>query len=207
MAKLYFYYATMNSGKSLRLLTTAYNFEEKSIPFLIMKPAKDTRGMENFISSRIGLKRECITIEDEDDLYESVKSCSNTTRIDWILVDECQFLEESQVDDLSKIVDLLDINVMCFGLRTDFKSKLFPASKRLFELADDIEEIKSTCECGKKTSINARIDENGELILDGEQIMVGGNEMYKTMCRKCWNKLIQKQNNKLKINDSYEASC
>lgn len=195
MAKLYFYYATMNSGKSLRLLTTAHNFEEKSIPYLIMKPSKDTRGQKNFITSRIGIKKECILIEDEDDIFESVKNCTHTTPIDWILVDECQFLEETQVDDLAKIVDILDINVMCFGLRTDFQSKLFPASKRLFELSDDIEEIKSTCECGKKTSINARIDENGNIILDGNQILVGGNEMYKTMCRRCWNKLIQKQKN------------
>ena len=195
MAKLYFYYATMNSGKSLRLLTTAYNFEEKSIPFLIMKPSKDTRNPGDFITSRIGLKRECILIDDEDDIYESVKNCTKTTPIDWILVDECQFLEEEQVDDLAKIVDLLDVNVMCFGLRTDFQSKLFPASKRLFELSDDIEEIKSTCECGKKTSINARIDKNGNIILNGNQIMVGGEEMYKTMCRKCWNKLVQKQKN------------
>ncbi|MBR6516672.1 MAG: thymidine kinase [Bacilli bacterium] len=196
MAKLYFYYATMNSGKSLRLLTSAYNFEENSIPFLIMKSSKDTRGSQEYITSRVGLKRECILIEEEDDIYESVKNCIKNTPIDWILVDECQFLEEGQIDDLSKIVDLLDINVMCFGLRTDFQSKLFPGSKRLFELADDIEEIKSTCKCGKKTSINARIDENGEIITDGDQIMVGGNEMYRTMCRKCWNKLIQnKQNN------------
>lgn len=196
MAKLYFYYATMNSGKSLRLLTTAHNFEEKSIPFLIMKPSKDTRNPKDFITSRVGLKKECILIEDEDDIYESVKNCTKTTPIDWILVDECQFLEESQVDDLSKIVDLLDVNVMCFGLRTDFQSRLFPASKRLFELSDNIEEIKSTCECGKKTLINARIDKNGEVILKGDQIVVGGEELYKSMCRKCWNKLIQKQKNK-----------
>ena len=195
MAKLYFYYATMNSGKSLRLLTTAYNFDEKSIPFLIMKSAKDTRDDVNYIKSRIGIKRECITIEDEDDIYESVKNYTNSNEVKWILVDECQFLEEAQIDDLAKIVDTLNINVMCFGLRTDFLSKAFPASKRLFELADDIEEIKASCECGRKATINARINPNGEIILDGEQILVGGNDVYKTMCRKCWNQLKEKQQN------------
>lgn len=195
MAKLYFYYATMNSGKSLRLLTTAYNFDEKSIPFLIMKSAKDTRDDVNYIKSRIGIKRECITIEDEDDIYESVKNYTNSNEVKWILVDECQFLEETQIDDLAKIVDTLNINVMCFGLRTDFLSKAFPASKRLFELADDIEEIKASCECGRKATINARINPNGEIILDGEQILVGGNDVYKTMCRKCWNQLKEKQQN------------
>ena len=192
MAKLYFYYATMNSGKSLQLLTTAHNFDEKAIPFLTMKSAKGKRDDPNFIKSRLGIKRECIVIEDEDDIYESVKNYTKTNEVKWILIDECQFLEETQIDDLAKIVDLLNINVMCFGLRTDFQSKAFPASKRLFELADDIQEIKSTCECGRKTSINARINENGEIILDGEQILVGGNETYKTMCRKCWNELKEK---------------
>ena len=149
MAKLYFYYATMNSGKSLQLLTTAHNFDEKAIPFLTMKSSKDTRDDTNFIKSRIGIKRECISIEDEDDIYESVKNYTQTNEVKWILIDECQFLEETQIDDLAKIVDLLNINVMCFGLRTDFQSKAFPASKRLFELADDIEEIALDHDAGE----------------------------------------------------------
>ena len=106
-------------------------------------------------------------------------------------------MTEEQVDQLSDVVDFLDINVMCYGLRTDFKSRLFPASKRLFELADDIEEVKSTCECGKnKTSINARFDKNGDIIVDGDQIMVGGDESYRAICRKCWKDKVRDKINK-----------
>ena len=111
-----------------------------------------------------------------------------------VLVDECQFLTEEQVDQLSDIVDYMGVNVLCYGLSTDFKSHLFPASKRLFEIADSIEEVKSSCECGKKALINARFDENGNIITEGSQILVGGNEMYKPLCRKCWKDKIREKN-------------
>lgn len=192
-SKLYFYYGTMGSSKSLRLLTTAYNFEEKGIPFIILKSDIDTRDGNGVIKSRVGLQRPCTVITKDEDLYSEI-NCYNTilnstlSKLDWILVDECQFLTSDQVDQLSRIVDELDINVMCFGLKTDFQSKLFEGSKRLFELADTIEEIKSRCECGNKTSINARFDANGNLMLNGEQILIG-DEIYKPLCRKCWMKL------------------
>ena len=191
MAKLRFYYGTMGSSKTLRLLTTAYNFEEKGIKFMVLKPSIDTRDGESIIKSRVGLERECILVGKDVDLYDSVESYNNILnsefqKLDWILIDECQFLTEKQIDELALIVDNLNIDVMCFGLRTDFRSKLFPASKRLFELADEIEEIKSRCECGRKTSINARFNKNGEIILDGNQIMIGGDDLYKPLCRKCW---------------------
>ena len=201
-SKLYFYYGPMGSSKTLRLLSTAYDFEEKGIQIMVLKPSLDTRDGTGIIRSRAGLSRPCLTIDKDVDLYKAIKSYSNALAaqfesLRWVIIDECQFLTEEQVDQLSDVVDFLDINVMCYGLRTDFKSRLFPASKRLFELADDIEEVKSTCECGKnKTSINARFDKNGDIIVDGDQIMVGGDESYRAICRKCWKDKVRDKINK-----------
>ena len=201
-SKLYFYYGPMGSSKTLRLLSTAYDFEEKGIQIMVLKPSLDTRDGKGIIRSRAGLSRPCLTIDKDVDLYKAIKSYSNALAaqfesLRWVIIDECQFLTEEQVDQLSDVVDFLDINVMCYGLRTDFKSRLFPASKRLFELADDIEEVKSTCECGKnKTSINARFEKNGDIIVDGDQIMVGGDESYRAICRKCWKDKVRDKINK-----------
>ena len=201
-SKLYFYYGPMGSSKTLRLLSTAYDFEEKGIQIMVLKPSLDTRDGKGIIRSRAGLSRPCLTIDKDVDLYKAIKSYSNALAaqfesLRWVILDQCQFLTEEQVDQLSDVVDFLDINVMCYGLRTDFKSRLFPASKRLFELADDIEEVKSTCECGKnKTSINARFDKNGDIIVDGDQIMVGGDESYRAICRKCWKDKVRDKINK-----------
>ena len=192
MSKLYYYYGSMASAKSLRLLSTAYNFEEKNVQIMVLKPSLDTRDGEGVIKSRAGLERKCIMVDHDVNLYKVVKAYKNVLAsqletLKWVIIDECQFLTEAQIDQLSDVVDFLDVNVMCYGLRTDFKSRLFPSTKRLFELADDIEEIKSTCECGeRKASINARFDNNGEIITEGDQIMVGGNETYRAICRKCW---------------------
>lgn len=199
MAKLFFYYGVMGSSKSLRLLATAHDFDEKNIPIIVFKPSADTRDGLDKVKSRAGLERDCISIDGNINLYELVDDFTHVLmatqgkEVKWILVDECQFLDEEQVDQLSDIVDYLGINVMCFGLRTDFKSKLFPASKRLFELADDIEEIKTTCECGKKASINARFSEDGTIITEGSQILVGGDDLYHAVCRKEWKDLIRKK--------------
>ena len=190
--KLFFIYGSMASAKSLRLLTTAYNFEENGIQIMVLKPSLDTRDGEGIIKSRAGLERKCIMVDKDVNLYKAIKAYKNVLasqfeELKWVLIDECQFLTEEQVDQLSDVVDFLDINVMCFGLRTDFQSHLFPGSKRLFELADDIEEIKSSCSCGeKKTSINARFDENGEIIIEGGQVEIGGNDKYRAICRRCW---------------------
>ena len=148
-SKLYFYHGPMGSSKSARLLTTAYDFEEKGIQIMVLKPSLDTRDGEGIIRSRAGLERKCIMIDKEINLYKAIKAYKNVLAsqletLKWVIIDECQFLTEEQVDQLSDVVDFLDVNVMCFGLRTDFQSHLFPGSKRLFELADDIEEIKST---------------------------------------------------------------
>ena len=187
----------MSSGKSLNLLSTAYNLEENNIQIMVLKPSLDTRDGEGVIRSRAGLERKCIMIDEDVNLYKAIKAYRNVLAsqletLKWVIVDEAQFLTEEQVDQLSDVVDFLDINVMCFGLRTDFQSKLFPGSKRLFEIADDLEEIKSSCECGeKKSSINARFDENGEIITEGSQVEIGGNDKYKAICRKCWKNKIR----------------
>ena len=199
MAKLIYYYGSMASSKTLRLLSTAYNFEEKGVQIMVLKPSLDTRDGDNIIRSRAGLERKCVMVDKGIDLYNAVKTYSNFLstqfeQLKWVIIDECQFLTEKQVDELSDVVDNLGINVMCYGLRTDFRSKLFQGSKRLFEIADTIEEIKSTCECGnRKTSINARFGENGEIITDGNQVMIGGDETYTALCRKCWKDKIRKK--------------
>lgn len=188
--KLYYYYGAMGSTKSLNLMTTAFNMDERGIKTLTIKPSIDTRDGENTIHSRIGISRECINFSPDENLYDLVAG-NMQHGLDWVFVDECQFLTEEQVNQLSDVVDYLNINVACYGLRTDFKSKLFPGSKRLFELADTIEEIKSTCSCGNKTSINARIDKDGNVLKNGPQTLVGGDDRYISICRKCWKDAIK----------------
>lgn len=195
MAKLYFNYGCMGSTKTLSLLTSAYQFEEKNISFLCLKPSIDVRS--EMIESRVGIKRECLNISDKTDIFSLIKKFIETSdalmedKLKWIFVDECQFLTEEQVEQLSMIVDYLDVNVSCYGLRTDFQTKLFPASKRLFEIADTITEIKSPCSCGRKTIVNARFDKEGKIIVNGSQVMIGGNELYRPICRKCWREKVK----------------
>ena len=192
MSKLYYIFSTMNAGKSAQLLMKAHSFLENNIPILCIKPSIDDRDGEGVIKSRIGIEMECLTIDQEDDIYKIIEQYSvNMNAVGmpspkWILCDESQFLTEAQVDQLAAIVDNQDIDIMCYGLRNDFTGHLFPGSKRLFELADNIEEMKLSCACGRKAIINARFDEDGEIITNGEQIKIGGNDMYKPMCRKCY---------------------
>lgn len=201
--KLYFRYGTMGSAKTAMLLTTAYNFEERNMDYLCMKPGIDTREGRNVIRSRIGIERHCELIDTDTDVYAKLRDMfrARGSAIDWILVDEAQFLTEAQVDQLSRVVDDFGVNVLCYGLRTDFRSRLFEGSKRLFEIADTIDEIKSTCNCGSKTIINARIDANGNFLNEGAVVDIGGNEKYVAVCRKCWrNKRIeQSQRNTLPL--------
>ena len=190
--KLLFKYGTMNSGKSLQLLATAHNFSEKSIPFILMKSSIDDREGGNTVHSRALGDMECHTVKPNDDIFKLISRLLDYSKtmllkpIQWILVDEAQFMTESQIEQLAAICDNYGINVICYGLRTDFQSKLFPGSKRLFELADSIDEIKSSCSCGCKTIINARVDDNGNIVSIGEQVEIGGNERYVSMCRKCY---------------------
>lgn len=192
--KLYFRYGTMGSAKTALLLTTAYNFEERGLTYLCLKPAVDTREGDSVIRSRIGIERTCSWVYHNTDLYKWAREkCTAMGRVvDWILVDEAQFLSAEQIDQLSRIVDDMGTNVVCYGLRTDFKSHLFEGSRRLFEIADTIDEIKSTCTCGRKTIVNARIDANGDFVEDGAQVEIGGDDRYIAVCRRCWrNKRIE----------------
>lgn len=163
--------------------------------YLCFKPVIDTREQKNVIRSRIGIERECRWIYNDTNLYEYMRQIFEQTLSlpSWLLIDEAQFLTPEQVDQLARVVDDFGCNVMCYGLRTDFRTKLFPGSMRLFEIADSIEEIKSTCSCGRKTIVNARIDSAGNIITQGEQVEIGGNDKYMAVCRKCWtNKRIEK---------------
>lgn len=194
-AKLYFRYGTMGSAKTALLLTSAYNFEERGIKYLCMKPVVDTRDKKNVIKSRIGIERECAWIYGNTNLYEFLQDLLHKSQEDfpaWVLVDEAQFLSAEQVDQLAAAVDDFGCNVICYGLRTDFQGHLFEGAQRLFEMADSIDEVKSTCNCGRKTIMNARIDSKGEIITEGAQVEIGGNERYVACCRKCWrNKKIE----------------
>lgn len=194
MGKLYFRYGTMGSAKTALLLTTAYNFEERGLNYLCMKPVIDTREGESVIRSRIGIERHCEWIYPETDIYRKVRDMFRQTErfIEWFLIDEAQFLSAAQIDQLSRIVDDFGSNVICYGLRTDFQSNLFEGSRRLFEIADTIDEIKSTCHCGRKTIINARIDRDGNFVSEGAQVEIGGDDRYVAVCRNCWrNKRIE----------------
>ena len=183
----------MGSAKTALLLTTAYNFEERGIAYRCFKPVVDTRDKKNVIRSRIGIERECLWIYPETNLYDEVAALrAEGTDPDWILVDEAQFLSTDQVDQLAKVVDDFAINVVCYGLRTDFRTHLFEGSKRLLEVADTIDEVKSTCTCGRKTIVNARVNSRGEIITEGEVVEIGGNDRYIAVCRNCWrNKRIE----------------
>ena len=178
----------MGSAKTALLLTTAYNFEERGMEYLCMKPIIDNREGDNVIRSRIGIERRCLWIYPDTDLYELAKTTFEETLVvkDWILIDEAQFLARRLVDQLARIVDDYGSNVVCYGLRTDFRTNLFEGSKRLFEIADTIDEIKSTCSCGRKTIVNARIDHKGRIVTDGNQVENRGDDKYVDLCRHCW---------------------
>ena len=194
MCKLKFVYGCMNAGKSMLLLAKAYNFEERGIPYAIYKSSVDTRDAGVIHSRPLGDK-ECSVINPGDSFFDFCDWYH--TDIKWILIDEAQFLTESQVNDLVAIVDDCNINVVCYGLRTDFQTHLFPGSKRLFEVADTFEEIKSQCEDGNKNIFNARIDQNGYIVTEGEQVQVGAEDTYKSVSRKEYDRmLINKFNNK-----------
>ena len=189
---LKFYYGCMASGKSLHLLATAHNFEEKKISFVVIKSEIDDRDGLDVIHSRALGDRECVSVKSTTNIYKLITTLLNINnatlkpQLKWILVDEAQFLTSEQVNQLAALTDNFNINILCYGLRTDFKTNLFEGSKRLFEIADSIEEIKSQCSCDRKTHVNARIDKCGDIITDGQQVEVGGDDRYVSMCRKCY---------------------
>ena len=190
MAKLYFKYGAMGSSKSAQALITQFNYEELGMSVWLIKPSVDTRDGANIIKSRIGLERNAQVITPEQDI---VKEYAKAGRHDVIISDEAQFFTPEQIDQLRELVDFEDIPVLCFGLRTDFLTHVFPGSKRLLELADSITEIKTVCACGRKATVNARVDENGRVITHGDQVFLGGNDSYVAMCHKCWVRKIKEQ--------------
>lgn len=183
MAQLYFRYSTMNAGKSIEVQKVAFNYEERGQHPLVFTSALDTRFGKNKVASRIGLQRKALPINEETNIYNIVKEYHEALRVDAVIIDECQFLKKHHILQLTDIVDILNIPVLCYGLRTDFRGELFEGSYWLLALADKIEEIKTICWCGKKAIINARIV-NGEIVKEGEQIQVGGNDLYIPLCRK-----------------------
>ena len=185
MAKLYFKYGAMGSSKTAQALITKYNYEENDLSVWLIKPSADTRDGAQTLRSRIGLEAEVEVIPPNVDIYARFLG-SKARRCDVIIVDECQFLTEKQIDQLRAIVDEHNIPVMCFGLRTDFQTRLFPGSRRLMEVADTIQEIKTICDCGAKATVNARIDGAGHIVTQGAQVVLGGNDSYIAMCHKCY---------------------
>ena len=177
MAKLYFKYGAMGSSKSAQALITQFNYEELGMTVWLIKPSVDDRDGADIVKSRVGLSRRA------------------TVRFDVVIADEAQFFTPEQIDGLREMVDELNLPVLCFGLRTDFLTHMFPGSQRLMELADSITEIKTICECGSKATVNARIGADGKIITAGYQIFLGGNDSYVAMCHKCWRRKIKEQQN------------
>lgn len=190
MAKLYFKYGAMGSSKSAQALITQFNYEELGMTVWLIKPSVDTRDGVDIIRSRIGLERTAQIITPEQDIVEEYKRAG---KCDVIISDEAQFFTPAQIGQLRTLVDEEDIPVLCFGLRTDFLTHFFPGAQRLMELADSITEIKTVCACGRKATVNARIDGRGHIVTEGSQILLGGNDSYVAMCHKCWKKKIKAQ--------------
>lgn len=191
MAKLYFKYGAMGSSKSAQALITKFNYEERGMTVWLLKPATDRRDGAGRIRSRVGLEAAADIIADGDDILALF--AARPTRPDVIIADECQFFTPAHIDALRTLVDGENMPVLCFGLRTDFLTHLFPGSRRLFELADSITEIKTICECGSKATVNARISPKGRIITEGEQVFLGGNDSYIAMCHSCWKKRIARE--------------
>ena len=185
MAKLYFKYGAMGSSKTAQALITKYNYEENDLSVWLIKPSADTRDGRQILRSRIGLEAEVEVIPPDMDVYARFQETQEGS-CDVIIVDECQFLTPEQIDQLRAIVNDFNIPVMCFGLRTDFQTRLFPGSLRLMEVADTILEIKTICDCGAKATVNARIDADGHIVTEGAQVVLGGNDSYIAMCHKCY---------------------
>ena len=190
MAKLYFKYGAMGSSKSAQALITKFNYEEKGMTVWLIKPSIDTRDGADLIRSRIGLEARARIITPDQDIAAEYRAAG---RHDVIIADEAQFFTPAQIDQLRELVDEEEIPVLCFGLRTDFLTRFFPGSQRLMELADSLTEIKTVCACGRKATVNARIDGTGRVVTEGAQVMLGGNDSYVAMCHSCWKRKIREQ--------------
>ncbi len=190
MAKLYFKYGAMGSSKTAQALITKFNYEELGMSVWLIKPSTDTRDGAEIIRSRIGLESRAQVITPEQDIR---KEYAQAGKHDVIIADEAQFFTPEQIDQLRDLVDEEDLPVLCFGLRTDFLTRFFPGAQRLMELADSLTEVKTVCACGRKATVNARIDEKGRIVTQGGQILLGGNDSYVAMCHQCWKRKIREQ--------------
>ncbi len=193
MAKLYFKYGAMGSSKTAQALITRFNYMELGMSVWLIKPSVDTRDGADVIKSRIGLEARAQVITPEQDIIAEYQKQPGH---DVIIADEAQFFTPAQIDQLRQLVDEEDIPVLCFGLRTDFLTHFFPGAQRLMELADSLTEIKTVCACGRKATVNARIDASGRIITQGDQVFLGGNDSYVAMCHKCWKQRISEQSGK-----------
>ena len=190
MAKFYFKYGAMGSSTTAQALITKFNYEERGMTVRLIKPAMDTRDGMDVCCSRIGLSAKALPIGREEDLYALLTA--DVGQYDVVIADECQFFPAHQIDALRRLVDEHQIPVLCFGLRTDFLCHLFEGSRRLFEIADSISEIKTICACGSKATVNARLDERGQVVTEGDQVLLGGNDRYVAMCHRCWQAAISR---------------
>ena len=190
MAKLYFKYGAMGSSKTAQALITRFNYMQLGMSVWLIKPSVDTRDGADVIKSRIGLEARAQVITPEQDIIAEYQKQPGH---DVIIADEAQFFTPAQIDQLRQLVDEEDIPVLCFGLRTDFLTHFFPGAQRLMELADSLTEIKTVCACGRKATVNARIDGSGRIITQGDQVFLGGNDSYVAMCHKCWKRRIREQ--------------
>ena len=197
MAKLYFKYGAMGSSKTAQALITKYNYEENDMKVWLIKPSADTRDGTDILRSRIGLEAKVEVMVPSEDIYAKYAQ-AHDGNCHAVIVDECQFMTEEQIDQLRAIVDDFNVPVLCFGLRTDFQTKLFPGSRRLMEIADVIQEIKTICDCSAKATVNARIDAEGYIVTEGAQVVLGGNDSYIAMCHRCWIRGI-KEHKKIKL--------
>ena len=191
MAKLYFYYSAMNAGKTTTLLQSAYNYAERGMRTLVLTPRLDRRAGEGIVASRIGLKARASVFDPGDDLLDKVRAdVAQRGKLGCVLVDEAQFLSKAQVWQLSDVVDRLDVPVLAYGLRTDFRGELFEGSAALLALADKLEEIKTICHTGRKATMVVRVDEQGRAVKDGPQVEIGGNERYVSVSRAEFKKIM-----------------
>ncbi|RJG48191.1 thymidine kinase [Motilimonas pumila] len=184
MAQLYFYYSTMNAGKSTALLQSAYNYEERGLRSVIFTAALDDRQGVGKVSSRIGLQANAEVFEADTNLFKCITELQQQGKIDCVLIDECQFLTKQQVKQLTEVVDILHIPALCYGLRTDFRGELFGGSQYLLAWADKLVELKTICHCGRKATMVVRVSPDGQVLQDGQQIEIGGNDRYVSLCRK-----------------------
>ena len=190
MAKLYFKFGAMGSSKSAQALITRFNYEELGMTVWLIKPSTDTRDGADIIRSRIGLEAHAQVITPEQNIVDEYHKVG---RHDVIIADEAQFFTPEQIDQLRELVDDEDLPVLCFGLRTDFLTHFFPGAQRLMELSDSLTEIKTVCACGRKATVNARLDADGKVVTHGDQVFLGGNDSYIAMCHKCWKRKIKEQ--------------